>query len=103
LLLCFYLLPAIAAILKVRKRKLAQISSTTDMSTLVDTNFVTLVKVLLLDGVSIKLNSLTTAGDTAVASKLNDSLSIISFKTENLRNFNLSIFTQAQTLFVLYK
>jgi F0F1-type ATP synthase membrane subunit b/b' len=39
LLICFYLLPAIAAILKIRKRKLAQVSSSADISAAIDTNF----------------------------------------------------------------
>ena len=100
LLICFYLLPAIAAILKIRKRKLAQVSSSADTSAAIDTNFTVLTKALM-DSVSIKLNSATVSSDhSGMSSNLVKSLSLLSLKTESLRDFSLAVFTQIT--FLLY-
>jgi hypothetical protein len=102
LLICFYLLPAIAAILKIRKRKLAQVSSSADISAAIDTNFTVFTKALM-DSVSIKLNSATVSSDhPGMSSNLVKSLSLLSLKTESLRDFSLAVFTRTQITFLLY-
>lgn len=96
LLICFYLLPAIAAILKTRKRKLAQISSSLDSALVVNTDFATLTKVSL-DNINVKVNSLLdTNNNASVVSGINQSLSLFSLKSESFRVFNTTTFAQAQ-------
>jgi hypothetical protein len=53
-MICFYLLPAIAAILKTRKRKLAQISSGLDSGLVIQSNFSTIAR-SSLDTILLKL------------------------------------------------
>lgn len=102
LLICFYLLPAIAAILKTRKRKLAQISSSLDSALVVNTDFATLTKVSL-DNINVKVNSLLdTNNNASVVSGINQSLSLFSLKSESFRVFNTTTFAQAQIAYILY-
>jgi len=102
LLICFYLLPAIAAILKVRKRKLAQISSGLDSSLVVNSDFSTLVKISL-DTISTKLSVLLdSSNSTNVTVNINKSLNIFSLKSESFREFNTLLFTRAQITYLLY-
>jgi hypothetical protein len=96
------LLPAIAAILKTRKRKLAQISSSLDSALVVNTDFATLTKVSL-DNINVKVNSLLdTNNNASVVSGINQSLSLFSLKSESFRVFNTTTFAQAQIAYILY-
>jgi hypothetical protein len=105
LLFCFYLLPALATILKVRKRKLNQISNTSDSSGLITDSQ---NKILINDSVL----SLITDWNTGVVSKLeshtnsdfaslNSTLAVFVVKFEVLREYNFSLLSQSQltTLF----
>jgi hypothetical protein len=101
LLICFYLLPSIAAILKIRKRKIAQIFSGTGATTVVSTNS-TLTLKALKDGIFVNLNSAGIPSDTTISSNLTKSLNLLTVKTGFLRSFNLLIFTRAHIPFLLY-
>ena len=106
LLLCFYLLPALATILKVRKRKLNQITSNSDAAGLsVDSGDKSTVSTT--DKVAIVISWL----NSAVAAKLDkstnsDNLSYLVFKyklSQNnilkfavVRDYNFKLFNQAQ-------
>jgi hypothetical protein len=105
LLFCFYLLPALATILKVRKRKLNQISNTSDSSGLITDSQ---NKIIINDSVL----SLITDWNTGVVSKLeshtnsdfaslNSTLAVFVVKFEVLREYNFSLLSQSQltTLF----
>lgn len=100
LLICFYLLPAIASILKIRKRKLNQVSSNSNLfSDETSNNFLTSVKISL-DDINNKLSSLTNVA--ILNNNLVKKLGSISVEFSTLREFNLSIFTQAQITSFLY-
>ena len=103
LVICFYLLPSLAAILKIRKRKLAQVSSSTDSVSLVtDTSFSVSTKILL-DGFNSKLSSLSADNNNTVStSNLSKTLTAVSISFETSREFNLSVFSQAQITSLLY-
>lgn len=101
LLICFYLLPAIAAILKTRKRKLAQISSGADSALLVNTEFLQNVRVSL-ETINVKLSSLLYSDDSAVSSNINKNLNVFSIKSEIFRGFNTQLFTKCQIMYILY-
>jgi hypothetical protein len=103
LLVCFYLLPAIAAILKTRKRKLAQISSNVDSTLTANTQFHVVVKTVL-DNINVKLNSLITlTSNPAASASINKSLSaFLAVELPSNLLFNTSIFKQSQISYFLY-
>lgn len=103
LLVCFYLLPAIAAILKTRKRKLAQISSNIDSTLTVSTQFSTVVKTVL-DNINAKLSSLINLnGNPTASANINKSLSaFLAVELPSNLLFNTSIFKQSQISYLLY-
>jgi len=94
-------LPAIAAILKTRRRKLAQVSSADNLSLIVNTDFATLTKASL-DNINTKLNSLLDSNSSAVMSSINKNLTTCSIKSEGFREFNILIFTRTQITYLLY-
>jgi len=102
LLVCFYLLPAIAAILKTRKRKLAQVSSSLDSTLTINTNFSVIVKAVL-DNITVKLTSLTSSVNPAVTSNINKNLNVfLAIELPSNLLFNTSIFKQAQISYFIY-
>jgi hypothetical protein len=102
LLICFYLLPAIAAILKTRKRKLAQISSNLDSALTVNTDFTMLTKASL-DTINTKLVSLLdSSNNSGVSTNITKRLNVFSLKSESVRDFHNVVFTQAQITYLLY-
>jgi len=102
LLVCFYLLPAIAAILKTRKRKLAQVSSSLDSTLTINTNFSVIVKAVL-DNITAKLTSLTSSVNPAVTSNINKNLNVfLAIELPSNLLFNTSIFKQAQISYFIY-
>jgi hypothetical protein len=103
LLICFYLLPALAATLKIRKRKLAQSTALTQQTDLVTNNsFLSTTKVIL-DNFNTKLGLMNTQNNsTNNTSNLNKSLSATALVFESFREFNLTAYTQAQITALLY-
>ena len=102
LLICFYLLPSLAAILKIRKRKLVQVSTDQNSTLIADTNFASFTKVSL-DFINVKLSSLhDTVNNSKVTPSLNKSLNIFSLKLESLREFNSRLFNRAQLTYLLF-
>jgi hypothetical protein len=95
ILLSFYLLPALAAILKVRKRKLALSGvSSEGSSSIVNSSVLSDVTYSLISDFNMKMVSAdyTKTQIASIASILN----ILSLKIETLRQFNLSVLSQAQ-------
>jgi hypothetical protein len=103
LMICFYLLPAIAAILKTRKRKLAQISSSADSGLITQSNFSTITK-SSFDTINTKLNAVSASSDhLSVTSSINKSLSVyLSIELSSSYIFNTSILKQSQISYLLF-
>ena len=102
LLICFYLLPALAATLKIRKRKLAQSTALTQQTDLVTNNsFLSTTKVIL-DNFNAKLGLMSTQNATNTTSGLSKSLASTALVFESFREFNLTAYTQAQITALLY-
>lgn len=102
-MICFYLLPAIAAILKTRKRKLAQISSSADSGLITQSNFSTIAK-SSFDTINTKLNAVSASNDhLSVTSSINKSLSVyLSIELSSSYIFNTSILKQSQISYLLF-
>jgi hypothetical protein len=107
--LCFYLLPALAATLKIRKRKLAQTSGASNATDLiVDNNFYLTSKTLLEDYNSklVKLSSSTSeSGEGAIFANYNSLFTFVSafglsFKAS--LTSNASIYSQSKITTLLY-
>jgi len=89
LLFSFYLLPSLAAILKVRKRKLTQISKTTELSSSITPHKTMATDPLIFppySPITIKLEKLQT----------------VSVKFESLRFLNLDAFSKSQMATILF-
>jgi len=99
LLLCFYLLPALASILKIRKRKLAQLSPNVDNAPIIDTSFLTLTKASM-DNINNRV--VLDSSQFINTSSITKNLSILSLKYESFREFNASVFTRVQISYLLY-
>jgi hypothetical protein len=102
-MICFYLLPAIAAILKTRKRKLAQISSNNDSGLVTHSNFSTITK-SSLDTINTKLNTVLASNDHLTAtSSINKSLNVyLAIELPSSYLFNISILKQSQISYLLF-
>jgi len=104
-LICFYLLPAFAAILKTRKRKLAQISSNFDDDLVVNTNFSAVIK-STMDHIGVKLGSLITVDTNSavtVTSGINKGLNtFLAVELPSNLLFNTAIFRRAQVSYFIY-
>jgi hypothetical protein len=89
-MLCFYLLPAFAAVLKIRAKKLAQIdvsAKTTEVATSTSGNLLFFDSVSSqLSGISFYRSSLTT--------DINSAYSHLLFKKEAFYQFNYSMLNQ---------
>jgi len=88
------LLPALAAILKIRKRKLAQIGASTTNDVITTSNVLTDSTNSLVTNFNTKLSNI----DNSFSQKntLNSKLSVFSLKVETSRQFNLSILSKTQ-------
>jgi hypothetical protein len=99
--LSFYLLPAISSTLKVRKRKLAQISTSSSLVAGEDNpvnSASNSVNTLLLD-YSSKLTSIS--NDTAVSTVLSSALVPFFVKIESFNKLKFLILSQIQTTTLL--
>lgn len=102
LLICFYLLPSLAAILKIRKRKLIQVSADQNSTLIMDTNFISFTRVSL-DIINVKLSSLQdTISNSKVTPSLTKSLGVFTLKLGSLSEFNFLLFNRAQLTYLLF-
>jgi len=101
LTLTFYLLPALATTLKIRKRKLAQTDSVSNSSNLaLDSNTLTdSIKAFVLLFNS-KISTAESNSLTLLSTKLE--LNLITLKAEAYRQFNFSVVSQAQLTAIFY-
>jgi hypothetical protein len=101
LTLTFYLLPALATTLKIRKRKLAQTDSTSNTSSLaLDSNaLVDSIKAFVLL-FNTKISTVESSSLTLLSAKLE--LSLLTLKAEAFRQFNFSVVSQAQLTAIFY-
>jgi len=101
LLLSFYLLPALAAILKIRKRKLAAQTMSTSNAVATDNVSVTTESTnSLVSSLSAKISSFETNVSQSV--NLSNSLNVLSLQIEASNRFNLSVLSQAQLTTLFY-
>jgi hypothetical protein len=104
LFLTFYLLPALSAILKVRKRKLAQTSTTSNANNLtgdITTNTISAHSNSIIVDFSSKLNNVN---DTQSSQPivLGTALNTLSVKVETLRKFKIAVLSPIQLTTFLY-
>jgi hypothetical protein len=96
------LLPSLAAILKIRKRKLGQASINQDSTLVTDTNFMSFIKASF-DSINTKLSLVSeTTGNPLATPSLLKSLNAFSVKSECLREFNVLLFNRAQLTYLLF-
>jgi len=101
LLLSFYLLPALAAILKIRKRKLAAQTMSTSNAVATDNASATTESTnSLVSSLSAKISSFET--NVSQSANLSNSLSMLSLQIEASNRFNLSVLSQAQLTTLFY-
>jgi hypothetical protein len=101
LALSFYLLPALSAILKIRKRKLAQTGVDSASSGLLDSsNLTTDATRSFVSDFGGKYASLET--DNNVSTMLSPRLNLLVLQAEVTRKFNFSIVSQAQLVAIFY-
>jgi hypothetical protein len=106
LLICFYLLPALAVTLKVRKHKLAQISSaTTTTSISADSGLFLASTKTLFDTFNLKVQTLSASNSNALdfAQNLQTTLSSTGVKYSSQRVFSSKIADNVQMLSLLFK
>jgi len=106
LLICFYLLPALAVTLKVRKYKLAQISSATNTTAVSSDNGVFLASTkTLFDTFNSKVQNLSVSNSNPLdfLNNLQATLSFTSIKYSSQRVFSSKIAGNVQVLSILLK
>jgi F-type H+-transporting ATPase subunit b len=101
LLLSFYLLPALAAILKIRKRKLAAQTMSTSNAVATDNASTTTESTnSLVSSLSAKISSFET--NVSQSANLSNSLNMLTMQIEASNRFNLSVLSQAQLTTLFY-
>jgi hypothetical protein len=85
--LCWYLLPAFAAVLKIRSKKLAQNDTRSNLTDVVNTSSINL---LFIDNLSLKFNDIVFSRK-GLATDINASYSALLFKNESFYQFNFLI------------
>ena len=105
LAICFYLLPALSSILKVRKRKLAQVTTNSESVALVSSSSLLELTKQTLGSYSTKLSNLvgSSSDSSAVTTLLTKSLGSVTIKFAASRELNIAIFSQAHRTALLYK
>ena len=101
----FYLLPALGSILKVRKRKLAQVTTNSESVALVSSSSLLELTKQTLGSYSTKLSNLvgSSSDSSAVTTLLTKSLGSVTVKFAASRELNIAIFSQAHRTALLYK
>lgn len=98
----FYLLPALAAILKIRKRKLAaQTTSSNIITSSNEANYTSDSTNLLINNLSAKINSFEISNSQNA--NLANTLNILSLQIEVSNRLNMTILSQAQLTSLFYK
>jgi|TARA_B100000768_G_C10981480_1_gene250029 hypothetical protein len=101
LTLTFYLLPALATTLKVRKQKLAQIEVKSNSSTLVtESNLLIDSTKAFISNFNSKISAIDSNLSGLPVIKLE--LNLLSLKTEAFRYFNFSIISKTQMTTIFY-
>jgi len=101
LLLSFYLLPALSAILKIRKRKLAQTNNAMDSLSLSgSSNIVVEATKSIVSDFNSKLVSLDFNNNAR--NNLNSKLNLLVLQAESARQFNFSVVSQVQLAAIFY-
>ena len=101
LTLTFYLLPALATTLKIRKRKLAQTDSAANSSSLaLDSSVLADSTRSFISLFNSKISTLEATATAALATKLE--LNLLTLKAEAYRKFNFSIISKAQLTAIFY-
>jgi len=97
-------LPSLAAILKIRKRKLVQVSTDQNSTLITDSSFMSITKVSFFQiNELLATNEATHSTDNSkVLPSLVKSLNIFSLKLESLREFNVLLFNRAQLTYLLF-
>lgn len=98
------MLPSLAAILKIRKRKLIQVSADQNSTLITDSSFMSITKVSFF-----QINELLTTNEVSqstdnskVLPSLVKSLNTFSLRLESLREFNVLLFNRAQLTYLLF-
>jgi len=107
LVICYYLLPALASILKIRKQKLSQITTNSNATLQTNSNFSLNIKTLIDDFYN-KLNTITSNLSSKTQSIVSSSRTPKQFKSlsvnfEVVREFNLTIFTKTRIVSLLLR
>jgi len=106
LAICYYLLPALGSILKIRKRKLAQVTSSSESVALVANNLLIESTKQTLSSFNTKFASLVndaSSSDSSTATTmLTKNLGSITVKFAASREFNMTVFAQSQRVALLY-
>jgi DNA polymerase III sliding clamp (beta) subunit (PCNA family) len=101
LTLTFYLLPALATTLKIRKRKLAQTDSVSNSSSLaLDSNALVDSIKALVSLFNSKISAVESTSLILLTTK--SELSLLTLKAEAFRQFNFSVVSQALLTAIFY-
>ena len=105
LAICFYLLPALGSILKVRKRKLAQVTTSSEFVALVCNSSLLELTKQTFNSYSTKFSNLASSSSdsSSVTTSLTKNLGSITVKFAASRELNMTIFSQAHRTALLYK
>ena len=105
LAICFYLLPALGSILKVRKRKLAQVTTSSESVALVCNSSLLELTKQTFNSYSTKFSNLASSSSdsSSVTTSLTKNLGSVTVKFAASREFNMAIFSQAHRTALLYK
>jgi len=88
--LCFYILPAFAAVLKIRAKKLAQLGANSDTNVLVKKST---SNTLFFDTLTTKLSGISFYRNS-LANDINTTYSYLFFKNEAFSQFNFTMLNQ---------
>jgi hypothetical protein len=105
LAICFYLLPALGSILKVRKRMLAQVTTSSESVALVCNSSLLELTKQTFNSYSTKFSNLASSSSdsSSVTTSLTKNLGSITVKFAASRELNMAIFSQAHRTTLLYK
>lgn len=105
LAICFYLLPALGSILKVRKRKLAQVTTSSEFVALVSNSSLLELTKQTFNSYSTKFSNLVSSSSdsSSVTTSLTKNLSFITVKFVASRELDMTIFSQVHSTTLLHK
>lgn len=104
--ICYYLLPALGSILKIRKRKLAQVTSGSESASLITNNLLIESTKQTLSSFNTKfaglVNDASNSDSSITTTPLMKNLGSITVKFAASREFNMTVFSQTQRITLLY-